>query len=149
MLDASITVDSTDGGEGRLRGKIVNRSQYRITHPVIRFGDGAFASSDVTIEPRGEATIDSAIVTMMTSDADDGFARAGAALRVPTPYWNWCDLAGLRSERIKQILADSSEVACVYATVENPPAAAKLANPGALEQHWQVVRAIVPLARTP
>jgi hypothetical protein len=59
-----------------------------------------------------------------------------------------CDLAAGRSERIERLLAERQDVACIYAECEGVTAAVRLKHANkaaALEQHYQVVRALVEL----
>jgi hypothetical protein len=57
------------------------------------------------------------------------------------------DLSPQRSERIDQLLSDRPDVACVYAVMQEVPAAVSMDVPGAIEKHVQYVRALVPIQR--
>jgi hypothetical protein len=57
------------------------------------------------------------------------------------------DLSMRRTDRIEQWVAERPDLACVYAQCENPGAVVELKNSAAIEQHWKVVRALVPLGK--
>lgn len=51
-----------------------------------------------------------------------------------------------RARRIDELMASSQDLACVYALSSGVPPSVKLDNPQAIQEHWQVIRALVPLA---
>ena len=57
------------------------------------------------------------------------------------------DLSMRRTDRIEQWVTDRADLACVYAECENPASVASLKNHQAAEQHWKIVRALVPLGQ--
>ena len=62
-----------------------------------------------------------------------------------------CDTAGYlaarRTEQVRQWLKDREDVACVYGEFEKPDPVAQLSGAAPIEQHFKVVRAMVPLKR--
>jgi hypothetical protein len=58
-----------------------------------------------------------------------------------------CAVSLERYRRINELLAGSDDVACVYAVSPHVPPAVKLESPQAIEDHWQVIRAVVALGR--
>ena len=60
------------------------------------------------------------------------------------------DMAADRAQRVLELLSTRDDVACIYGLISDVPASVKLeyeqqAPPK--EQHWQVVRALVPLGK--
>lgn len=58
--------------------------------------------------------------------------------------WN---ISGSRSAKLKQMLTLRDDVACIIATVVDPPATMTLSVTGAIEKHLQYIRAVVPLEK--
>lgn len=140
VIDAALRLEHDDSGHDHVRGTVRNLSRLRMHDMIVRVNDKSVASIPGTLEPGGQISLDARVTTTWTSNDKPDPAAPNAA-------WTWCQVASLRSERIDAILAGRGDLACVYAQVENPPAAATLANPGAIEQHWQIVRALVRLTR--
>jgi hypothetical protein len=68
--------------------------------------------------------------------------------QTPVPHQNIWDLAPNRSARVDEMLKSRDDVACIYADAIDVPSVVQLENPGAIEKHWQYIRAIVPLNRS-
>jgi hypothetical protein len=54
-------------------------------------------------------------------------------------------LAVRRGDQVGRLLDERTDLACVLAECENPDPVARLNGLPAIEQHWKVVRALVPL----
>ena len=103
--------------------------------------------------PGATLTVDQAIVTERppaaqreTLNNQYGYYQPNqpAAERV-TPADVATDLASSRAQQIDEAL-DGGRHALVVAEEVDPPAAATLAEQKAIEQHFRVIRALVPLA---
>jgi hypothetical protein len=57
------------------------------------------------------------------------------------------DLSMRRTDRIEQWVTERADLACVYAECESPTPVATLKNRQAAEQHWKIVRALLPLGQ--
>ena len=60
------------------------------------------------------------------------------------------DMAADRSQRVLELLGSRDDLACIYALLNNVPPAVKLEHEDKTapkEQHWQVIRALVPLGK--
>jgi len=57
------------------------------------------------------------------------------------------DLSMRRTDCLEQWVTERADLACVYAECENPAPAIDLKTGGAIQQHWKVTRALVPLGK--
>jgi hypothetical protein len=124
VIDASLKIDGN-----RIVGTITNRLPRPLRDLVILTKTGHYAISQ-SLPPGESAQIGATLITSWT----------------PPPTWTWFDLASRRSERIDELMRSGADIAVVYASVESPAPAVKLAQPGAIEAHWDVVRALVPIS---
>jgi hypothetical protein len=60
-------------------------------------------------------------------------------------YWSLCDLAAERSQNLDRLMERRSDLAVVYAEAVDPAPAVTITDPTAKQQHWQFVRALVPI----
>jgi hypothetical protein len=63
------------------------------------------------------------------------------------PSINAWDLAVDRTIQLESMLRERGDIACVYATAQDPPVAAELSPAPTQQHHWQLIRAIVPLEK--
>jgi hypothetical protein len=61
-------------------------------------------------------------------------------------YWSLFDLGAQRSRSIDELLSGRADAACVYAECVDPQASVTITDPTAKQQHWQFVRAVVPIS---
>lgn len=149
MIAADLRVSAND----RVVGTIANTSGQPMRRILIRLqkGQAVFAGP---IEPGQTATVDLPVEALAkefqrNQDFDKPYYYGYYGNYASEPgvlNYNWSGLLSeIRSERIDQMLGANGDLACVYAELSNPPGAATLTTPGAKEQHWRLVRALVHL----
>jgi hypothetical protein len=55
------------------------------------------------------------------------------------------NLATHRAECIDRLMEEHDDLACIYGEFDNVQPDLKLAEPGAIQKHWRMLRALVPL----
>jgi hypothetical protein len=154
------------GRENRLRGTITNRTTTPLNHIFIMTKAGTARREPAAIPPMQSVTIDlpieaapvkpvdvsnyqpnSPYVQYMGAEQSNPYTTAG-------PEFGFIhaatDMADTRSQRLLELLGNRDDLACVYGLFDKAPATVKVEsaqNTPALEQHWQVVRALVPLKK--
>ncbi len=154
-IEATLSIQNS-GGSPRLLGTIKNVSpqalqniRIRTQYGVVEVGGTLTSQQSVKVDAPGKGTA-------FPEQQDHRYETYGAygsrAYNTPVnPQTLWAvapDLSGRRSMRMDAMLTSRSDFACVYAQFVDPPAAATL--PGDLpriEQHFQWLRAVVPLKK--
>jgi len=165
LVDASLrVVDSGDAGK-RLVGTVTNSGPTAVKNLAVRTRGGiclfaARAAAADRIEPGKTVNVDAILdPEVRPSDEIDendprlrgyypGYYRSTAQQVDPSRLWDvGANLAIRRTDAVLRWLAERDDLACVYAEVESPDPVAKLSGKPAIERHWKVVRALVPLKR--
>ena len=103
------------------------------------------------IEPGQTAQVDSMIsVTPGPRTYNNDWRQRGypgnAPQLDPNRLWDQGgDLSMRRTDRIEQWVSERADLACVYAECEKPSPVIEMEKAEPIEQHWKVVRALVPL----
>jgi hypothetical protein len=63
------------------------------------------------------------------------------------PTVNSWDFAIDRTLQLETMIKERGDIACVYATAQDPAASAELSPAPTQQQHWQLIRAIVMLEK--
>jgi hypothetical protein len=159
VIEASLSrAPAKPGGAAQLDrvvGTIVNRGKHPIRDVIVRAQGGGVAWVKGPVAPGEAMQIDQPLTEageMFGGTTDEQPADNPSAYRPPfettTPtYWLLADLAPERSRRVDQLIESRGDLACVYAEVVAPQPAVTINGGGAVEQHWQVVRALVPLSK--
>jgi hypothetical protein len=151
-LDADLKIAAT----GRMTGSIMNHSDSPLEQIRIAGRKGIYTAGDLVIAPGETKAIDIGMekpgttFTTQPVQQPNGYYGYGYDGEVPTVdeahlYATVCDLTANRADAVKTIVETGNRV-CIYARMQNPKPAVTLDNaPQAIEKHWQVVRALVPL----
>ena len=164
--DLKVYAVTTNGkSERRVAGTITNTADKAMTNIAIRTRSGvarpftkdANGSAALRIAPGETATIDALIdetpAPEPSDDPNDWRTRypyygANVAAIDPRRLWDQGgDLSMRRTDRIEQWIAERDDLACVYAELESPDPAATLKGQQPIQQHWKVVRALLPMGK--
>lgn len=127
----------TRAGWARLFGP---PSETRPAEPM-RIAPGQTVDVDVLIEPAPPATSAEKL-----RQARNAYYGQNVAQIDRSRLWdNGGDLSMRRTDRIEQWVGERDDLACVYAECEGPTPTIELKERPAIQQHWKVVRALVPL----
>jgi hypothetical protein len=170
VIDASLAWAKADPGDPKSANKVVgtitNKGSVALRDIIVRVGKGALrVDSPGPLGPGDHIDInqpfkyddDAFTSTYHSGDAalpirysPDGTNRQLKPGEFPATsiasYWYLGDLAVDRSQQIDRLLSERPDVACVYAEGLDPQPAVTITDPTARQQHWQVVRALVPIS---
>jgi hypothetical protein len=155
------------GVQNRIRGTITNRTATPLNHVFIVTKAGTARREPAAIPPMQSVTIDlpldatAAVKPVDVSNYQPNYPYAPYVdMPEARPYANVGpeigfihaagDMADARSQRLIELLGSRDDIACVYGLFDKAPATVKVQsanNTPAQEQHWQVVRALVPLKK--
>lgn len=165
LIEANLKVERRQvGGEPRrhLVGTVTNIGTEPLVNVAVRTQAGwarLFASSatdtqpaqPMRIEPGQTAQVDA----MLTATAgpqtyNNDWRQRGypgnAPQLDPNRLWDQGgDLSMRRTDRIEQWVNERPDLACVYAECEKPAPVIEMEAAEPIQQHWKVVRALVPL----
>jgi hypothetical protein len=156
MIDAALTL-RTAGPDGRLhvKGSIRNLTAKPLTNVRVRLKDGVAPPID-RIEPNGSVSVDAYVDPRLSGPFTEapvnqqylyGYRNPQPVIPI-TSLWHVAgDLSAFRARRIESLLK-AGNCACVYAECpgSDPPAALREAADGTAEQqHYELIRALVPL----
>jgi hypothetical protein len=164
LVDASLSVVGTGESVKRLVGTVTNTGPTPLSHLAVRTKDGicvfaARAPGANRIEPGKTVTVDAVIdpEVRLTEEIDPAdprlhgyypgnYGQNGEQAADPARLWDaGGNLAVRRSDRITQWLSERDDLACVYAECESPDPVTRLVGKPAIEKHYKVVRALVPM----
>ena len=129
VIEASLRWGKTESGQNKVLGTIRNNTSTALDRVSIRVGNGAAAL------PRVGAGA--------TVDIDQPFRAETAAGGSTELFRQLCDLD---PRNVDQVVTDRADVACIYAEASDAQPAVTITDPTAKQQHWQVVRALVPIS---
>jgi hypothetical protein len=155
-LDAKLVAQGN-----QLTGTITNHASHSLNDLLVRGNDTVWSIRDpiaagatVTIHQAADPLKDSGpripgtqgpVVSPQYpgqyASLPEGLSQASDRLRY---YTTVCDLGETRSDQIDRALTENRAL-CVYARITKSDAAATLAATGALEDHWQIIRALISL----
>jgi hypothetical protein len=150
MIGASLRLRQTDDGP-RVVGTITNLSSHALRDVRIRSRavlnlmnlpipqmQWWYAEGPARLEPGQAQAIDVLL---------GQFKQPRHAYGSGNELWMQAnDLAAGRAVAIERLLDASDEYVCIYAEADQPAPAAKLVTGQPIEQHWQVIRALVRVA---
>jgi len=158
MIDATLTYTSSGtNGRPHINGVIRNLTGKPLTNVRIRVKDGV-ASPIARIEPNGSINVDASL------DANPNGVFSEAPVNQYNPYgynnaknvmpagdlWHIAgDISAIRTRRIESLLKTEG-MACIYAECpgcEPPANLREAANGAADQQHYEFIRALVPITR--
>jgi hypothetical protein len=164
LLDASLSIKGSGDSARRVVGTVTNTGPTALTHLAVRTKDGICvfdqrAPGASRIEPGKTVTIDAVIdpEVRATDEIDPNDPRLrgyypgyygpeGNRPADPKRLWDaGGNLAVRRADRVMQWLAERDDLACVYAECESPDPVVTLVGKPAIEKHYKVVRALLPL----
>ena len=158
--DLSVVRRGEGAAANRLVGTVKNVGPAPLKNVAVRTKEGICvfelrAPGMNRIEPGQAVSVDAVIdPEMQPKERDPNDPRYGypgyMALppMLPTRMWEAAGyLAARRTEQVRRWLAERDDVACVYGEFEKPDPVARLKGAAPLEQHYMVVRALVPLKR--
>jgi hypothetical protein len=148
-MDAQLAVD-----QGRLTGRITNLGEHALEHLIIRTANGNFRIDSPPLEPGATLEVSAGVDESLTFDTVPHPHTYGPYAPVPqTPamyqsqYALIADLAIRRSYTVERLL-QQQDTAVIYAQTGQTPALAELRTGVPIEQHWQIIRAVVALNRS-
>ena len=148
--------------KNRVQGTIINRTNVTLTNIFITTKQGETLKNAFSLAGRQTMNVDFAI-TPSAAKAVDVSQYTPYNYYGPNqgnPYSSMgedvgfinaaADMAADRTQRIFELLSKRDDMACVYALMNDSPAAVQLEHEGKMkpiEQHWQVIRALVQLGQ--
>jgi hypothetical protein len=151
VVDAELKV-----GSKRLTGTITNHADAPLEQIRIQGRSGVYTAGDLVIAPGETKTIDIGLekpgTTFTTQPVNQpngyyGYGYYGdvGPVNESRLYATVCDLSSNRADAVKEVV-DSGKQLCIYARMQDPKPTVTLEDaPQAIEKHWQVVRALVPV----
>jgi hypothetical protein len=161
LVSAAIQLVKT-GGETRIKGTISNRASQPlggisiatkggVARVFAKVNPGQTLPIDLPLDPSSVKAVDS-------SNYHNQQMYPG--MELPNPYASFgeesgfiaaaTDMAGDRTQRVLELVSNRDDLACIYGLISDVPASVKLEyeqKTPPKEQHWQVVRALVPLGK--
>jgi hypothetical protein len=164
VIEAKLAVEPGEGGLFKVSGTIKNLGSELLTNVRVRTKHGFFSPADARNEiaspllPRLEPGATAPVSGVAAAKSEQQLQPSADEMRVyrnrygyqyetipENAVWQAAqDLAGGRSVRIERLLA-TGKFAVVYAEVPDPSPAAVLREAGAVQKHYKIVRAVVPL----
>jgi hypothetical protein len=145
MIDAALTYGpASPDGRPRLKGVIRNLTGTALTNVHVRVKAGQSPEID-RIEPNGAVNVDTSMV-LADNEVHSG-PGVNSAVSAANLWRVAGDLSATRSRGVELRLG-TEQFACIYAycAAPQPPAVLREAADGLAEQqHYEVVRAVVPL----
>ncbi|HEV8290805.1 MAG TPA: hypothetical protein VGP94_02730, partial [Tepidisphaeraceae bacterium] len=161
LVSAALQFVYLGRGEMRIRGTISNRSTLplagisiatksgvaRVFTPVAA---GQTMPIDALIEPSSFKAVDISQYQPYSysgMDQQNPYASFGEELGFIVAA---TDMAADRSQRVLELMSSRDDLACIYGLINDAPPAVKLEHEDKStpkEQHWQVIRALVPLSK--
>jgi hypothetical protein len=166
LIEASLRWAKTDSGQNKVIGSITNRSSATLRDIIVRVSNGSTLLSGEDILPGATLRVDQpfqysdlpfSTVPQESGRRDtaifygtiDGATRMLLGNEYPLThvewYWSIFDLQQ-HSNRADGLLPRAADVAFIYAECVDPQPAVTITDPTAKQQHWQFVRALVPIS---
>jgi hypothetical protein len=160
LVSAAIGLVKVDGAT-RIRGTISNRSslplggisiatKVGVARVFAHINGGETLPIDVPLDPSSVKAVDMSNYQPYNypgMNQQNPYASFGEELGFIVAA---TDMAGDRSQRVLELLNSRDDLACIYGLISDVPASVKLEyeqKTPPKEQHWQVVRALVPLGK--
>jgi hypothetical protein len=160
LISSSLQMAKT-GAEMRIRGTLSNRSSSQLqgisiatkagtARVFVHIAAGQTVPIDVPIEPATVKAVDISQYSTYTypgMNQQNPYASFGEELGFIVAA---TDMAADRAQRVLELLSSRDDLACIYGLITDAPPAVKLEyeqKAAPKEQHWQVVRALVPLGK--
>jgi hypothetical protein len=150
LIEADLAVQNE-----QITGRVTNLSDRPLGRVEFRTKDGVYrADASLVIEAGQTVEVQARRDPAASIDPQPhphSYGPWGYYGEVQSPtepdYVSAGDLSIRRSQRVEGMLRQREDIVCVYATVRDAEPAVHLHNDGAIEQHWQVIRALLPLRR--